>query len=414
MKIVIDARVSFGMSGGISQALVSLAAGLSANASDHQFIFIVRDQDSGWLDPWLSGNLKRITAPAADVTGINVESRAFLSRIPGYFDHPKVAEAYHDNAEVLVPVTNGLPEMLGADLVHFSFQSAHLTRLPSVYCPHDLQHLFFPENFNPGVHATREVSYRLFSTSANKVVVHTEATRRDVIDCYGLDEDKVVAIPHSSYISHVPELSREDTAALLARFGLTAGNFFLYPSNFWPHKNHRLILRAMANIVKSGGRPPQVVFTGPKKATGVHRDTQKMIARFGQKYGLDAYITQTGFLEHTEIKAMYQKARGVLIPSKFEGFGIPVVDAFEAGVPVMVADASCLPEVMGDAGLVFDADRPAELAQKMLQLSKDDALHRRLVKAGRDRRSQFDPAGIGQRYIQLWESIVDSGKSSNA
>ena len=407
MKVVVDARVSFGMSGGVSQALVSLAAGLAACNAEHEYVFVVRDKDSTWLDPWLSGNLKRVTAPASEPGGFNLESRAFLSRAQGYFDNPRVKEAYRENHRITVPVTNGLPEMLGADLVHFSFQSAHLTRLPSVYCPHDLQHIYYPENFSPEVHSAREVNYRLFSSNADRVVVHSESTKQDIEEFYGLDQDKIKVIPHSSYIRHVPDLSREDTAELLQRHDLTHGNYFLYPSNFWPHKNHRLILQAMAALSKDGARPPRMVFTGPRKATGVHRNTQKMIERFGQEFNLADHITQTGFLDHTEIKAMFRSARGVIIPSKFEGFGIPVVDAFEAGVPVMVADASCLPEVMGDAGMLFDADKPADLAEKMMRLWRDDVLHRDLVKAGQERKSQFDPKVIGQKYIDLWESIVN-------
>ena len=121
--------------------------------------------------------------------------------------------------------------------MHFPIQDAFTTELPSIYQPHDLQHLHFPEFFSRWERERRERIYRTHCERAEMVVAMTSWGKRDLIEHYGLPDEKVRVVPWGSVLWEYPKPSAVRTRALRARLSLP-DEFLLYPAQTWPHKNH--------------------------------------------------------------------------------------------------------------------------------------------------------------------------------
>jgi glycosyltransferase involved in cell wall biosynthesis len=114
---------------------------------------------------------------------------------------------------------------------------------------------------------------------------------------------------------------------------------------------------------------------------------------------------QVRFLGPSELKAVYRMARLVAFPSRFEGFGMPVVEAFRLGVPVACSSTTSLPEVAGDAALLFDPGDPDAIAAAIRRLWTDEALRVELVQRGRERVQRFSWDGVARRCRALYRMV---------
>jgi glycosyltransferase involved in cell wall biosynthesis len=278
--------------------------------------------------------------------------------------------------------TDGTVERAGVELMHFPIQDAFVTDLPSIYQPHDLQHLHFPEFFGRWERERRERVYRTHCERAEMVVAMTSWGKRDLIDRYGLPDAKVCVVPWGSVLWEYPTPSARDLDEMRARMSLP-DQFLLYPAQTWPHKNHETLLEALALIRDREDLAIPLVCPG------------KLNHHFGRiqdrlrELRLEATTRFPGFVSPLELRALYDQARALVFPSRFEGWGLPVCEAFSAGVPVACSSATSLPDLVGDAGLLFDPDDPGEIADRVLRLWRDPVLRSTLAERGRRRGEIF-------------------------
>jgi glycosyltransferase involved in cell wall biosynthesis len=279
---------------------------------------------------------------------------------------------------VRVPESDGTIERAGADVVHFPKQGAFLTAVPSVYQPHDLQHLHLPEYFTARERLGREVTYRAFCAQAHTVVMMTRWGKEDLTTRYDLPRTKVCVVPGASVLEAYAEPTRADLDATRARLALPE-QFAFFPAQTFPHKNHLALLEALA-IARDRLRT-----TIPLLASGHRNDFFPRIAQRVSELRLDTQVQFVGFVRPVELRALYRLARCMVFPSSFEGWGLPVVEAFHEGTPVACADATSLPEVAGDAALLFPVGSPSEMADQLVRLWRDEGLRARLTARGRER-----------------------------
>ncbi len=191
-----------------------------------------------------------------------------------------------------------------------------------------------------------------------KVVIVPSAYVRDRL-CALVDVDPttVQVIPHG-----VTDRQTKSDAAIeqvKLRFRLD-GPYFVYPAITYPHKNHAVLLDAVSRIARESAHPPTLVFTG-----GVG-SSEAAIAQQIERLGLASYVRRVGRVSPDELNALMQGATSVVFPSKYEGFGLPVIEAFGLGTPVIASNAGSLPEVVGDAGALVDPEDSGAWAQAML------------------------------------------------
>jgi glycosyltransferase involved in cell wall biosynthesis len=372
LRVCLDARLGSGRSGGVEQVVIGLAAALSKlEDGDEEYLFLSHAGHDDWIRPYLKGRCQLLhTRRSRPQRFLRNAVRGSLERLPGV------------GLRYAVRPSDGTIERNGIDLVHFPFQDAFLTDIPSIYQPHDLQHLHLPELFTEWQRARRELVYRTHCERAATVVSMTAWGKQDLIDRYGLPAGKVSVVPGGSVLWEYPAPSAEDLEGLHARLSVPGG-FLLYPAQTWPHKNHERLLEALALIRDQEGVAIPLVCPG--RQTSHFRQIE---ARIGE-LGLEATTSFPGFVSPLELRGLYQLATGLVFPSRFEGWGLPVCEAFSAGVPVASSTATSLADLVDDAGLLFDPDDTEQLADRVLRLWTDPGLRATLAERGRERAELF-------------------------
>ncbi|HEX3561212.1 MAG TPA: glycosyltransferase family 1 protein [Solirubrobacterales bacterium] len=372
LRVCIDARLGEGRFGGVEQVVIGIAAGLSKlTDGDEEFLFLSYPEHDEWLRPYLGGAC-RIVHPRRGYLSRRARavSRGLMERLPGV------------GLSFAVRPSDGTVERARVDVVHFPFQDAFTTDIPSIYQPHDLQHLHLPELFSPWVRARRERVYRTHSNRAAMVVAMTSWGKRDFIANYDLAPEKVTVVPGGSVLREYPPPTDRDIGELRSRLSLPE-SFLLYPAQTWPHKNHLRLLEALASIRDEHG--VSIPLVCPGKQTDHYRQIQEEIGSLG----LEPLTRFPGFVSPLELRALYELATGLVFPSLFEGWGLPVCEAFDAGLPVASSTATGLPDVVGDAGLMFDPDDTQGMAAEVLRLWQDGGLRASLRERGRERAALF-------------------------
>ena len=377
LRVVIDARrPSEGVAGGREQVVIGLAHRLSTlTDSPDEYLFLTAPPDDAWIAPYLSGGC-RVLPSASSSSGLTWRRR--LAGIPLLRNVWEQVGPSLGAWTIRVPRSDGTIERAGADVVHFPQQSAFLTSVPSVYQPHDLQHLHLPQYFTPRTRLAREATYRAFCAEAQTVVMMTRWGKADITAKYGLPPRKVCVVPGASVLHAYAEPTQADIEAMRARIALPDG-FAFFPAQTFPHKNHLMLLEALA-IARD-----QMGTTIPLVASGHQNEFFPRIAQRATALGLDSQVRFVGFVRPVELRALYRMARCMVFPSSFEGWGLPIVEAFHEGTPVGCANTTSLPEVAGDSALLFPIDSPIAMAEQLVRLWRDDALRARLSALGRAR-----------------------------
>ncbi len=255
--------------------------------------------------------------------------------------------------------------------------------LPSVVTLPDLQHLTYPEFFAAEILNWRQLHYPRTVLCADFLLTLSEFSRSELISRLGADPARVVAVP----LAANPEFSRTvptPNAALRdpgLPHGLTPG-FLFYPANFWPHKNHRCLLTALALCREQHGSCPLLVLTG---GSTLPPDWEAQLAA----HQLSGRVLFLGHVPAADLPALYAAAAALVFPSLFEGFGLPVLEAMASGCPVLCANTTSLPEVAGDAALFFDPHNPQDLATQLARLLSQPELSAELRDRGWEQATRF-------------------------
>jgi glycosyltransferase involved in cell wall biosynthesis len=378
MRVCIDARLPTGQWGGVEQALIGLAAGLSKLDGDEEYLFLTHAGEDDWLTPYLGGACSTLHSRRGRVERrARAGMRALLER------PPRVGTRF------AVRSSDGTIERNAIDVVHFPFQDAFLTEVPSLYQPHDLQHLHLPELFSRWERARREVVYRTHCSAATTVISMTSWGRGDLIARYGLPPEKAVVVPWGSVLREYPDPTPADLDCLRRELSVPTG-FLLYPARTWPHKNHERLLEALAVIRRRDGLTiPLVCPGGDAGGTGRLRDR-------AEELGLAESTSFPGFVSPLQLRGLYRLATGLIFPSLFEGWGLPICEAFSEGVPIGSSNVTSLPDLVDDAGVLFDPRDTEEIATVAKRLWTDEELRLRLSRRGWERAELFTFEGTAR------------------
>jgi len=283
----------------------------------------------------------------------------------------------------------------------FTMPYFHHPDVPAVSVIYDLQYAQYPQFFAPDDEAGRERTFLAAARAAERLVCISEFTRQSVLAQGNVPEGKTATV----HISLPRRLARSGPAAVAAmreRLGLGDDDYLLYPANFWPHKNHRMLLTAFGMFAASGPDcRMRLVLTGAD--TGLRQELGEAVGRLG----LAERVVFAGYVSDEELSALLTGARALIFPSLFEGFGMPLVEAMAVGTPILCADVASLPEVGGDAALYFDPRRPDDMAAAMTRLVAEPGLAAELVEKGRQRLSVFGgPEDMARKYLAVFEDVL--------
>jgi len=298
-----------------------------------------------------------------------------------------------------IPVSDGYVEQNEFDLVHFPTPTGYLTKIPTIYQPWDLQHVHYPEFFGQEEVERREKQYRAFCNQAAYVCVQAEWTKEDVRKQYDIPEERICVIPWGSVLDAYSPVGSEHLSRAKEKYALP-GQFFYYPAVTWRHKNHIVILRAL-RFLKERGVRPDVYFTG---MTTEHK---VMLDRAASELGVLPQLHYLGFVHPEDLQAMYFLSTALIFPSKFEGFGLPILEAFWARTAVISSTATTLPEVAKDGALYFDPDSPQELARQMQSVWENPTMRQSLIEKGTMILSSYSMRKTVEAFQELYERAVE-------
>ncbi|HWF33212.1 MAG TPA: glycosyltransferase family 1 protein [Solirubrobacteraceae bacterium] len=290
------------------------------------------------------------------------------------------------------------------DLVHSLASTAPLHgRFGRVVTIHDLIYARFPE-----AHAgLRDRGMRLLVPSAAKrsdrVIADSQSTRDDLVELVGLDARKIDVVPLGlGAVRRAKPLSERDTRA---RFELGERRVLLSLSAKRPHKNLRALIDALAGL----GRVERPVLVLPGYATAHEAELRE----HARSLGVLEDVRFPSWVSAEELEGLWALTAAFVFPSLYEGFGLPVLEAMARGVPVACADASSLPEVAGDAALLFDPRSPGQIARAVERLLSDEPLRERLRELGRRRAEQFTWERAARLTLASYARVLEPERRSD-
>lgn len=274
--------------------------------------------------------------------------------------------------------------------------------IPSFVTIPDIQHHVYPEFFDAGTLATLRELYPTAARLATTVFTISEFSRRGLVEAYGADPGRVVVVPLDADAAFRRFYSEEEVQEARGRYRVPR-RYVLYPAITWPHKNHRALLRAVQAF--NGLREPlHVVLTG---SAGPAHDA---VLREIEATGLAPHTSVLGHIAQRDLACLYHHALALVSPSLFEGFGLPILEAFHTGCPVICATGTSGPEIAGAAALYIDPHDPATITAALTRLDGSPAERDRLVNAGRKRAAAFSWEETGRRTYQAIRAAVDAGR----
>ncbi len=286
----------------------------------------------------------------------------------------------------------------GADLIH-SLASTGPVRgsVPKVTTVHDLNYRTVPEA-HFGVRALgMRVLVPAAARASRRVITDSAATKRDVIAHLPVDPTRVDVVPLGVRIPD-PAAPVTPESELRKRFGLGDRPVVLSVSAKRPHKNLGRLLEAFASMAPSE-RPMLVIPGYPTPYEAELRERTAIL-------GLNEVVVFPAWVNEADLEGLYTLAACVVFPSLAEGFGLPVLEGMARGVPVATSDRSSMPEVAGEAALLFNPEDPAAIRDAIRRLLTDQALADRLRVAGRERAAQFTWARTAELTVDSYRRTM--------
>ena len=279
----------------------------------------------------------------------------------------------------------------GVDVLHHPGGTIPPVRAtPAVVTIHDLQPLHNPERFHPVKRAYLRARLRPSVRAARLTTAVSPFTRDDVVERLGADPDRVAVTPPAIEPDPAPP---EDVTDDEVRRALRLDRpWFVFPAITYTHKRHATLVRALADVPDA-----LLVLTG---GAGPEEQPLRVLA---ERLGVADRVRRPGRVDDAVLDRLYRGAVACAFPSSFEAVGLPVLEAMARGCPVLAADATALPSVVGAAGDLLPLDDVEAWAAAMRKVLADDEHRRRLAALGRERVQAWAPGASASMLVEAWE-----------
>lgn len=288
----------------------------------------------------------------------------------------------------------------GLDLYHGpNFKMHTRGRFGGIVTIHDLWLARHPE-YSRKLLGQAGSSRRAIATAkrARKVVTVSEFSAREIEALYGIARDHVVVIHNGVSDEFSPLCTQEVKETLRQRWTIPEAGFILFVGGADPRKNHTRFLQAVAKVRSQLGGRAVLLVGDPEHPQGSYRETAQGLA-------LEQDVRCIGRLDREDLRRLYSCTDLFVFPSRYEGFGMPVLEAMACGAPTITSSTSSLPEVAGDAALLLDPDDVDGLGQAMVRALTDQELRDGLRQRGFERVRQFTWRQAGERTSALYRDL---------
>jgi len=371
MRVVIDGRMILPQMSGIGRYLISLSRALRDLGDDTSF------------ELWLQEDLS-IDHPARKLAGNNFQVKVLPVKhmsLSGQWQIPFEAARSR------------------ADLLHFPhFDLPWATPGRVVATIHDLKYIAHPEFF-PHFEESKRLAMHLMMAftcrRAQLISCDSKWTAHDLYTFLGVPKNKLRVVPlgvDERFFTPVPP---EAVQELRQRFHLDRP-FLLFVGERRPHKNLVGLLKTFALFKRTTSEPYQLVIAG--RSYTDYREPEKIVKQFG----LSDSIVFLDYVAEFDLPILYQAAEAFILLSYYEGFGLPILEAMASGTPVLAANCTALPEVVGEAGLLVDPDNPDQAAEALCQIVCGGARRDQLIALGNQHARQYTWEYCAQKTMEIY------------
>lgn len=288
----------------------------------------------------------------------------------------------------------------GAELYHATEHLLMpLRHVPTVLTVHDLIFRLFPQHHKRLNYWYLNAAMPLFCRRASAIIAVSQATKRDLVNFYGLDPAKI-SVVHEAAAPHFAPAPPDQVAQVQARYRLP-DCYLLHVGTIEPRKNLNRLLKVVYRL-RRAGEDIRVVIVGGKG--WLYEDFFRQL----EELALGDAVVMPGFVPDTDLPALYSGARLVVVPSHHEGFGLPVLEGMACGTPVACSDASSLPEVGGQAARYFDPTDVAAMADQILAIWRDESLRETMRQQGLARAAQFSWKRAADETLAVYARVTGS------
>ena len=332
-------------------------------------------------------------------------ARWFYHKLKGIRTNPLVNPA----AVRFNPVLNRWLHYNKIDLMFYATPTTDSfeARVPYVSFIMDLQHRLqphFPEVSVGGQWEGREYMFRNTIRYATLLFVDSDAGKDDVLSfygSYGAREDRIKVLPYLP-AHYLPQNVTEGEKLRVKNKYSLPERYMFYPAQFWPHKNHAVIIQALERLRRVNDVKIPVVFCGSH--TGEIRENHfRFITNMGRYCGVADQIHYLGYVPDEDMGALYAGAVALVMPTFFGPANIPYLEAWAFECPVITSDIRGIREQIGEAGILVDPHSPQAWADAMLSLWTNENMRVRLREKGRDRLKAYTPEEYRSRLIDIVE-----------
>lgn len=271
----------------------------------------------------------------------------------------------------------------------------------SVYTEHDVAWIYYPEIFTKSMLIFHKVFSWLARRGATKIISISESTKRDLVNYYKVDPQKIAVVPHGYTVT--ANLPTQLPPALQEKLPY---KYILFLSTLQPRKNLELLIDAFRELKTENPKLPHKLVVVGKPGWKF----QEILRKISENEDIVTYLGRIGDDERWPI---YRGADMFIHPSLYEGFGMWILEAFECGVPVAVANNSSLPEVGGEAALYFDPTSKAEMKAVMLRVLNDAELRTVMIAKGKLQLAKFSWEKCARETLTVLESVKNGESKTN-
>jgi len=368
MRIGIDARLVYYHNAGIGQYILRLTQALAQMDREDQFIIFKSRKDKTSIVEQANFKTERLWTPS------------------------------HHRFERLALSAELLPFPL--DVLHSpDFIPPRYTRYPAVITVHDLAFLKYP-SFLTHESARYYGQVDLAARQADHIIAVSQSTKRDTVQMLGVPEDKITVIYEAAHPLFAPVTDTTRLTRVRERYHLPE-NFILFVSTVEPRKNLPTLLRAFRRLRDHYKSDAVLAIAGNRG--WLFEQVDQVVAELN----LESAVRFLGSVPNEELVYLYNAAKLFVLPSFYEGFGLPPLEAMACGTPVIVSNVSSLPEVVGDAGMLVPPEDVEALTVALWRVLSDENLRNEMRIKGLKRAATFSWKRAAQETLAVYRRVVE-------
>ena len=370
-KIGFDAKRLFHNGTGLGNYSRSLVSGLYQQYPQHEYVLFSPSVSYSEESYFFTEKFKVVTPNT--FSQIGWRSRFMLNSL------------LQENIDIYHGLSHELP---------FGIES---TSIKSVVTIHDLIYKFFPEDFPLIDKTVYDIKWKNACSNANAIIATSEATKRDIIHHFGLSSDKIHVVYQTCNPIFEKKVPQFEIESVLKKLNLPP-TYFLYVGAITERKNVLNLVKAYNSIKKSTQTPLVIIGNG--------RGHLLKLKKYISEQHLEDRIILCSNIETIDLPAIYQAAKVFIYPSKYEGFGIPIIESLKSGTPVITSNVSCMPEVVGDAGILIDPENFENIAQSLLEIDNNISLRNELIDKGYSRAKLFNLSAFTEQTMNIYKKVL--------